>query len=70
MARPAQALAYKIGELKLKEMRKKYSAELGPAFNLAAFHDAILMDGCLPLSVLEMKMDAWAKSQKAASTRK
>jgi uncharacterized protein (DUF885 family) len=64
MARPAQALAYKIGELEIKELRDKYEKQLGNAFNLAAFHDAILMDGSLPLEVLTRKMDAWAKEQK------
>ena len=64
MARPAQALAYKIGELEIKELRDKYKKQLGNAFNLAAFHDAILMDGSLPLEVLTRKMDAWAKKQK------
>ena len=64
MARPGQALAYKIGELKIKEMRERYTKQLGKNFNLAAFHDAILMDGGLPLEVLERKMDAWAKTQK------
>jgi len=64
MAKPGQALAYKIGELKIKEMRKRYTKQLGKDFNLAAFHDAILMDGGLPLEVLERKMDAWSKSGK------
>jgi uncharacterized protein (DUF885 family) len=64
MAMPGQALAYKIGELKIKELRAKYTKQLGKAFNLASFHDALLMDGALPLEVLERKMDAWAKQQK------
>lgn len=64
MVWPGHALAYKIGELKIKELGAKYSKQLGSAFNLAAFHDAILMDGALPLDVLERKMDAWAKRQK------
>jgi uncharacterized protein (DUF885 family) len=64
MASPGQALAYKIGELKIKALRARYEKQLGTSFNLAAFHDAILMDGPLPLAVLERKMDAWAKRQK------
>ena len=64
MANPGQALSYKIGELKIKELRAKYEKQLGKAFNLAAFHDAILMDGALPLEILERKMEAWAKAQK------
>jgi uncharacterized protein (DUF885 family) len=64
MAIPGQALAYKIGALKIQELRNRYTKQLGTGFNLAAFHDAILMDGVLPLNVLETKMDAWAKQQK------
>lgn len=64
MVMPGQALAYKIGELKLKELRAKYEKQLGSAFNMAGFHDAILMDGSLPLEILERKMDVWAKRQK------
>jgi uncharacterized protein (DUF885 family) len=64
MANPGQALSYKIGELKIKELRARYEKQLGSAFNLAAFHDALLKDGSVPLDVLERKMDAWAKTQK------
>ena len=60
MAIPGQALSYKIGSLKIRELRDKYQKQLGSNFSLAAFHDAILADGCLPLDVLERKMDAWA----------
>lgn len=63
MANPGQALSYKIGELKIKELRARYTKMLGDKFNLALFHDAILMDGALPLGVLERKMDAWAAAQ-------
>ncbi|TMI84418.1 MAG: DUF885 domain-containing protein [Bacteroidetes bacterium] len=62
MAMPAQALAYKVGELKIKELRKKYEQSLGKKFNLAAFHDELLKDGAMPLNILERKMDDWAKS--------
>jgi uncharacterized protein (DUF885 family) len=61
MADPGQALSYKIGELKIKQMRARYEKQLGAKFNLAAFHDALLEEGCLPLDVLERKMDEWAK---------
>ena len=61
MAIPAQALAYKIGELKLQELRKKYTKQLGAKFNIAEFHDQVLKDGALPLELLERKLDAWAK---------
>jgi uncharacterized protein (DUF885 family) len=62
MAIPGQALSYKVGELKIKELRNKYQKELGNRFKLIAFHDAILKDGALPLSVFEAKMNEWAAS--------
>ncbi|HAQ19691.1 MAG TPA: DUF885 domain-containing protein [Prolixibacteraceae bacterium] len=61
MVQPGQALSYKIGELKIRELRDKYMKELGNRFSLADFHDELLKDGCLPLNVLEKKMDDWAK---------
>jgi uncharacterized protein (DUF885 family) len=61
MAMPAQALSYKVGELKIKELRKKYEKMLGKKFNLAAFHDELLKDGNMPLNILERKMDEWAQ---------
>jgi len=64
MAIPAQALSYKIGALKIRELRNKYQKELGNNFKLSDFHDEFLKDGCMPLDVLERKMDAWAESQK------
>jgi uncharacterized protein (DUF885 family) len=64
MAIPGQALAYKIGGLKLQELRARYEKKLGKKFNIAAFHDAILKDGALPLAILEKKMDAWAETVK------
>ncbi len=60
MATPGQALSYKVGELKIKELRNRYQKQLGNHFTLIAFHDAILKDGALPLSVFEKKMDEWA----------
>jgi hypothetical protein len=59
MAIPAQALSYKTGALKIKELREKYSKQKSAAFSLKAFHDEFLKDGCLPLDVLEKKMDDW-----------
>lgn len=64
MAIPGQALSYKIGELKIQELRKKYQQQLGKQFTLSAFHEALLKDGSLPLSVLETKMNAWAEGVK------
>src|SRR5947208_3495659 len=60
MANPRQALSYKIGALKIRELRDKYSAQLGAKFKLAEFHKQVLDSGCLPLSVLETKLDKWA----------
>jgi uncharacterized protein (DUF885 family) len=63
MAMPGQALSYKIGSLKMRELRNQYQKQLGKQFNLAKFHDEILNQGCLPLDVLSRKMDNWAKKQ-------
>ncbi|MBK5273310.1 MAG: DUF885 domain-containing protein, partial [Bacteroidia bacterium] len=64
MVYPGQALSYKTGALKIKELRDKYSKELGDKFNLAAFHDEYLKDGCMPLEIIEKSMDEWAKKQR------
>lgn len=64
MAMPGQALGYKIGSLRIRELREKYQKELGKKFCLAKFHDEILNQGCLPLDVLNRKMELWAKKQK------
>jgi uncharacterized protein (DUF885 family) len=64
MAIPGQALGYKIGALKIKALREKYSKQLGDRFKLAAFHDEFLKDGCLPLDVAETKMNTWAEGIK------
>lgn len=63
MALPGQALSYKIGALKIRELRDKYQEELKARFSLAKFHDELLNQGCLPLNVLERKMELWAKKQ-------
>ena len=60
MAIPGQALGYKIGQLKIRELRAKYEKQLGSKFNLSNFHDELLKDGSMPLAVLEKKMDRWA----------
>ena len=64
MALPAQALSYKIGALKIRELRNKYSQELHDKFSLAAFHDEFLHFGCMPLELVEKNMDDWAAARK------
>ncbi len=65
MSWPGQALSYKMGELKILDLRNFAQAELGPKFNLADFHDAILGDGALPLLILDIKIKDWVRSRKA-----
>jgi uncharacterized protein (DUF885 family) len=67
MAWPGQALGYKIGQLKILELRRKAEAALGASFDLKAFHDAVLEEGGMPLSVLEAKMDRWITAQRRKS---
>ncbi|MBT8318861.1 MAG: DUF885 domain-containing protein, partial [Gramella sp.] len=61
---PGQATAYKIGMNKILELREKAKERLGDKFDIKGFHDVILTDGALPLTVLESRVDAWIKSQK------
>ena len=67
IAWPGQALAYKIGELKIQELRARSEAALGDAFDIRAFHAEVLKDGALPLPLLEAKIDAWIAAQRARS---
>ena len=60
---PGQALAYKIGELKIKELRAKAETMLGPAFDMRKFHNAILDNGPLPLTLLNVQIEEWIKAQ-------
>lgn len=61
---PGQATAYKIGEIRLREIRARAERELGPKFNVRTFHDALLTEGPLPLALLDQRMDAWIAEEK------
>ncbi len=63
MAIPGQALAYKIGQLKIREIRDRAEAMLGDKFDVKEFHTQILMDGPMPLSMLEEKIERWVEAQ-------
>jgi uncharacterized protein (DUF885 family) len=64
IAWPAQALAYKLGQLKFRELRERATKELGPRFDLRSFHDEMLNGGVLPLDLLDSRTVAWIKAQK------
>jgi len=63
IAWPGQALAYKIGQLKISELREKSAKALGPKFDLRAFNDEVLNTGSVPLETLERHIDAWIDAQ-------
>ena len=67
IAIPSQALAYKIGALKIQELRSEAEAELGDAFDVKEFHAQVLGTGALPLAILEAKIDAWVAAKKRGS---
>ena len=62
MANPGQALSYKIGQLKIRELRTRAESKLGDQFDIKIFHEKILESGCIPLKLLEEKIDSWIKS--------
>lgn len=64
MACPAQALSYKIGQLKITEIRDKIKKQLGNKFSIRDFHDTILKGGAMPLTVFENYMDDWSANVK------
>ena len=64
MAWPGQALAYKVGELKILQLRERARQQLGDRFDIRAFHTQVLGDGCMPLQMLEAKIDRWLAAQR------
>jgi len=65
VAWPGQALAYKVGELKILQLRERARQQLGPRFDIRAFHTQVLGEGSMPLWMLETRIDAWIRAQKA-----
>jgi uncharacterized protein (DUF885 family) len=58
-----QAMSYKVGELKIIELRDRAKKKLGNKFDIKEFHDEVLKDGCLPLIILEAKINKWIEKR-------
>lgn len=69
IAMPGQAVSYKIGQLKISEIRQRAEKALGNRFDIRAFHDEVLKDGAMPLQIFENKMNAWIAGQLAAGKK-
>jgi uncharacterized protein (DUF885 family) len=69
IAWPAQALGYKMGQLKIIELRERARKELGDKFNIRNFHDEVLSGGAVPLDVLELRINAWIAAQKQTASK-
>ena len=65
VADPGQALSYKLGELKIRELRRRAAEELGSKFELRAFHDQILLGGSMPLTILAQEVDRWISATRS-----
>ena len=69
IAWPGQALAYKMGQLMIRKLRDEARAQLGPKFDIKAFHDEVLNGGAMPLDLLQERVERWLKDQKPATTK-
>jgi uncharacterized protein (DUF885 family) len=69
IALPAQSLSYKIGQLKIRELRARAQQQLGPRFDIRKFHDEILSAGNLPMDMLDARIDGWIRSVQAAGEK-
>ncbi len=67
MAIPGQALSYKVGQLKIRELRNNAEQALGDKFNIAQFHNQVLGSGCVPLAILEVKINDWINASKSSA---